>query len=111
MKTHAILLVPEIFLLIFWLHPPVITAQITPPLGRLRITSVPPGASITVNDKPRPESTNVTLVVAPGREYKVSVTGGPGNLNCQSTCRVSPGQTVVIACTTNSPSPKCQPGQ
>ncbi len=100
MKTRTKSLTLDIFLLLSWrLPPPVVSSQIAPPLGRLHITSVPPGANITINGNLRPELTNVTLVVSPG-EYAVSVTGGPGNLNCpaKQKSQVLPGQTVEVAC-------------
>jgi hypothetical protein len=69
-----------------------------PPLGRLEITSTPPGASITINNQSRPERTNVSLVVSPGN-YTVSITGGPGNLNCQpQAVSVQGGKTVRVTC-------------
>lgn len=68
-----------------------------PPVGRLQITSTPQGAKIAINDQARPELTNVTLVVSPGN-YKVSIVGGPGNLNCVQSVQVQGGKTVVITC-------------
>jgi hypothetical protein len=98
-RTRTKFLALEILLLSLWLLAPVFSSQITPALGRLHITSVPQGANITINGNRRPELTNVTLVVSPG-EYAVSVTGGPGNLNCpaKQKSQVSPGQTVEVTC-------------
>jgi len=91
----------EIFLFAFWLFPLAVSSQMTPPaLGRLHITSTPQGANITINDNPRPELTNVTLVVAPG-QYRVAVSGGPGGLNCPGReFTVSAGRTVEVTCPT-----------
>jgi hypothetical protein len=69
-----------------------------PPVGKLEITSTPPGATVTIRDQPKTYQTNVTLVVSPGN-YKVSITGGPGNLNCQPPeVYVQGGKTVTITC-------------
>ena len=84
-------------ILLAWLLSPVMSAQITPALGRLRITSMPRGANITINGRMRPELTDVTLVVAPG-QYAVSISGGPGKLNCSKRVQVSRGQTVEVTC-------------
>jgi hypothetical protein len=68
------------------------------PVGKLEIQSTPTGATITINNQLRPERTNVILVVSPGR-YKVSITGGPGNLNCQlPEVYVQGGKTVTVTC-------------
>src|ERR1700690_3456625 len=93
----------EIFLFSFWLLPPAGSSQITSPvLGRLHITSKPPEANITINGNPRPEKTDVTLVVSPGN-YKVAITGGPGGLNSPGEIpfNVSSGQTVEVRCPIN----------
>ncbi len=97
MRRIMISLMPEMFLLSTLLLPSVYSAQVTPALGRLHITSMPAGANIVINDNRRPELTNVTLVVSPGK-YAVLVTGGPGKLNCSKTVQVSRGQTVDVAC-------------
>jgi hypothetical protein len=92
-----IVLILEIVLLSTWMLTDASPSQVTPALGRLHITSMPTGASITINGKLRPELTNVTLVVNPGK-YTVSVTDG-SKLNCRSkTVQVSKGQTVEVTC-------------
>ena len=93
-------MVPKCLLLCCLLVAVVASTQMPapPPVGRLYITSTPPGASITINGKPRPEQTNVTLVVSPGN-YKVLISGGPGNLDCPAQdVSVRTGQTVTVAC-------------
>lgn len=67
--------------------------------GRLVIQSVPAGANISINDKQEQQVTNFTYVVGKGT-YKVSVTGGPGNLSCADrSVPVTSGNTVTITCT------------
>lgn len=67
--------------------------------GRLVIKSDPPGARILINDRQMQQGTDFTYVVGPGA-YKVSVTGGPGNLNCaQKSVQITSGSTVTVTCT------------
>jgi hypothetical protein len=108
-KTYPMALALRIALLLSWPLQSPISSQIAPPLGRLHITSTPEKWNITINDKLRPEHTNVTLVVSPA-VYKVLVNGGPGNLSCPVlSCQVSAGATVEIACPLppTGPGPNC----
>jgi hypothetical protein len=67
--------------------------------GRLVIQSLPVGAHIFINDKPERQVTNFTYVVGQG-SYKISVTGGPGNLKCADRqVSVTSGNTVTVTCT------------
>ncbi|MGA9063676.1 MAG: hypothetical protein WB341_18695 [Terracidiphilus sp.] len=70
--------------------------------GRLVIKSIPVGARILINDKQQQQVTDFTYVVGRG-EYKVSVTGGPGNLQkCgDRQVQVASGNTVTVTCTAN----------
>jgi hypothetical protein len=62
------------------------------PLGKLQLTSTPPGASIVINDMTRSEKTPVTLAVYPG-DYKVIIG------TCQEqTVHVSAGETKTVDC-------------
>lgn len=93
-------LLPKCVLICFLLLAFVAFSQMPapPPVGRLYITSTPPGASITINGRPRPERTNITFVVSPGH-YKIAISDGPGNLDCPAQeVAVQPGQTVTVAC-------------
>lgn len=74
------------------LMPQFLASQIPQALGRLQITSTPPGASITINGSPRKEKTPVTLAVAQG-DYRVSV----GTCAAQ-TVHVSAGETRNVDC-------------
>jgi len=75
------------------------SSQMPAPLGKLHITSIPAGAIITINGMKRNELTDVTLAVYPAR-YTVSVTGGPGNLNClDKAVDVRSGQQAEVKCT------------
>jgi PEGA domain len=66
--------------------------------GKLAITSVPKGASIFVNGSKMSQPTDATFVVSPGN-YRVSVTGGAGNLNCPTKpVTVSGGSQVDLHC-------------
>jgi hypothetical protein len=65
--------------------------------GKLTISSVPKGASILVNGSKKGQ-TDATFVVSPGN-YRVSVTGGTGNLNCPTkSVTVSVGSMVDLNC-------------
>jgi PEGA domain len=69
------------------------------PVGRLVISSEPPGATVTINGKPQRQPTNATFVVSSG-DYKVSVAGPDGKTMCAvTTVTVSQGQTVTRNCT------------
>jgi PEGA domain len=69
--------------------------------GKLAITSVPKGASIFVNGSKMGQPTDATFVVSPGN-YRVSVTGGAGNLNCQTkSVTISAGSQVDLNCSTS----------
>ena len=68
--------------------------------GKLAISSVPKGASIFVNGS-KMGQTDATFVVSPGN-YRVSVTGGTGSLNCPTkSVTVSVGSQVSLNCSTS----------
>jgi hypothetical protein len=72
--------------------------QTAPRPGLLKVTSVPPGASVTINGKPMEGKTNATFVVTPG-QYTVTAISGYKNLNCQPTpAQVNSGQTTQVVC-------------
>ncbi len=74
-------------------------AQATAPAGKLHITSVPPGATIEIDGKRQVQPTDVTLVVAANRRYRVTIKGGPGRVECTVTSEeVQPRQTVEVSC-------------
>lgn len=80
------------------LFPPVSSLQAPAQAGRLRISSTPPGANITIDGQSMSQRTDSTFVVSPGK-HKVSLTGGPGNLSCQDKdVDVPSGQQVEIHC-------------
>jgi hypothetical protein len=98
MGTRLKSLALKVVLLVICCFASAIFSQITEPKGFLHITSTPPRANIFINGNQRPELTDVTLVVYPG-QYKVSIRGGPGNLNCpEKVFQVSAGQTVEVSC-------------
>jgi PEGA domain len=67
--------------------------------GKLAISSVPKGASIFVNGAKMGPPTDATFVVSAGN-YRVSVSGGAGNLNCPTkSVAVSAGEQVDLNCT------------
>jgi len=74
------------------LMPQFLASQIPQALGRLHITSTPPGASITINGSLRKEKTPVTLAVVKG-DYRVSV-----GTCAEQTVRVSAGETTNVDC-------------
>lgn len=99
MRTHSVSVLLRSLFFFALLLPSAISSQMPPSLGRLHITSVPTGAHITINQTPRNEVTNVTLVVSPG-VYTVSITGK--NLSCSQQCQVSSGQTYEVSCVSKS---------
>lgn len=75
-----------------------LSAQSPKQPGKLTISSVPKGASISLNGSKMGQPTDATFVVSPGN-YRVSVTGGAGNLNCPTkSVTVSAGSTVDLNC-------------
>jgi hypothetical protein len=67
--------------------------------AKLAISSTPKGAAIFLNGKRMGQPTDATFAVSPGA-YKVSVSGGSGNLNCPvKTVTVSAGSTAELSCT------------
>jgi PEGA domain-containing protein len=67
------------------------------PVGKLAIQSIPTGANIAINGRAQTQQTNTTYVVSPAN-YAVTVTGGPGNLNCSGSYAVAKGSTVTLIC-------------
>jgi hypothetical protein len=75
-----------------------LTAQTPGKPGKLTIESAPKGAAIFVNGSRMGQATDATFVVSAGA-YKVSVTGGAGNLNCAAkSVSVSSGATTELYC-------------
>jgi PEGA domain len=68
------------------------SAQMPARPGKLEISSTTKGLKISINGKPRPEVTPVTLVVSPGA-YTVKV----GDCNDQPV-QVSSGETTPVNC-------------
>ena len=69
-----------------------------PPVGRLVISSDPPGAVVTINGTAMEQHTNATFTVSAG-VYRVSVTSADGSLRCpEQNMPVSAGQTVAYTC-------------
>jgi len=69
--------------------------------GKLVVKSTPPGAVITINGRRMPQPTDATFVV-PAGNYKVSVSGGAGRLNCSTqSFRVNSVGTTEVQCTAN----------
>lgn len=105
---------PKIILLWLLVAAGTMSSQMPPSPARLHITTNPPNPpklNITIDGRTGWQ-TPVTLVVSPGKDYKVSITGGP--VDCQMKCTPSSGQTVEAACpqpATNSSSRTCQPVQ
>ena len=78
-----------------FLLPSPLASQMPAPLGRLHITSTPPGASITINGVLRTNNTTpVTLAVVPGT-YAVII----GSCKEQTiTVTVASGETKEVTC-------------
>jgi len=67
--------------------------------GKLEIKSVPDGANISVNGRRLEQKTDATFVVSPGN-YRITVTGGPGSLNCgERSVSVYSGNVTTVTCT------------
>ena len=70
-----------------------------PPVGRLVISSDPPGAAVTINGSAMDQHTNATFTVSAGT-YQVSVATADGSLRCpEKSIAVSAGQTIAYTCT------------
>jgi len=101
MNLHANLPAINAALLLSLLCMPADSLQSPMQPGKLVIESAPKGASITVNGRAINQPTDATFVVPPG-SYAVSVTGGPGNVNCKSKdVPINSGQTVTVRCVGN----------
>jgi len=92
MNTRTMLPAVEIVLLWTLLTTPGASPQMPARPGKLHIASTPPGQKIIINGATRSETTDVTLVVSPGK-YTVQV----------GTCQpqdvpVSSGETKEIHC-------------
>lgn len=67
--------------------------------GKLTISSTPKGAAIFVNGQQMGQTTDATFVISPGT-FKVSVSGGGGNLNCPvKSVQVTAGGLTELSCT------------
>lgn len=104
MSTSVFLLAIELSLCWTFVRPAALLLQ-SPGFsgGKLRIESDPQGASISINGKRFQQLTNSTFVVSQG-DYKVEVSGSPGNLqNCSGdharNVHVEAGKTVTLTCT------------
>jgi PEGA domain len=97
MRLHPVSQRPERRFCWLLLLAAALSAQSPKQPGKLAITSVPKGASILVNGS-KMGQTDATFVVSSGN-YRVSVTGGAGNLNCATkSVTVSAGSTVDLNC-------------
>ena len=77
----------------------VLIAQTPRQPGKLTVSSTPKGAAIFVNGKQMAQSTDASFVISPGT-YKVSVSGGAGNLNCPvKSVQVIAGGSTALSCT------------
>jgi hypothetical protein len=73
--------------------------QSAPQPGLLKVTSVPPGASVKINDKPMNGKTNTTFVVTPGNYTVTAESASNEALKCQPTpATVNSGQTTTVVC-------------
>jgi hypothetical protein len=98
MSAHRIS--PAIKIVLCWivLYSPILSSQTPGQPGRLVITSTPTGAKITVNNQATNQLTDATFVVPPGK-YTVSVTDGPGKLNCpDKDVQIFSGQPAEVHC-------------
>lgn len=67
--------------------------------GKLSVSSTPKGAAIFVNGQRMGQTTDATFVISPGT-FKVSVSGGGGNLNCPvKSVQVTAGGLTELSCT------------
>jgi hypothetical protein len=97
-STHRIPLTIDLLVCWILLLPSAFPSQEPSQPGRLFVSSRPMGASITIDGKHMNQPTDATFVASSGT-HKVSVTGGPGRLNCQDTeIQVSSGQQTTVYC-------------
>jgi hypothetical protein len=92
MGANAIASASRILLCCAFLFPQLLASQSPAPLGKLFITSKPPGASISINGTPRNEKTPVTLAVVPGA-YKVVI-----GTCAEQPVTVASGETKQVTC-------------
>jgi hypothetical protein len=93
MRSPTLSAAPEILLFWAFLAAPAASPQMPARPGYLHLTSKPTGEKIMINHQPRPELTEVTLVVSPGT-YAVQI----GDCAEQSSVEVSSGLTREVHC-------------
>jgi len=82
-----------------FLFPWLLRPQAAP--GRLQVTSEPPGATVTLDNKQMPRRTDSTFVVFPGN-HMVAVTGKDKTgqtMRCTASLNISSGVTKSVHCT------------
>ena len=80
------------------LFPGALSSQTPAQPGRLRVTSTPDGATVTINGASMTRKTPADFIVAPGA-YTVETMGQAGKSTCaKMTFTVLPGATLVVEC-------------
>jgi hypothetical protein len=91
MRTQRLIELALFYLLVF---PALLHPQMAP--GRLQVSSEPPGAIVTIDNRQMPRPTDATYVVFPGN-HTVSVTGKA--IKCTASLTISSGVTKSVNCT------------
>ena len=97
MSVHRMLPIIEIALSSALTLAPALSSQSPVQPGRLVIKSNPKGANIKIDGQSVNQLTDATFVVPPGK-HKVEVSGGPGNVKCETEVQVSSGQPSPVNC-------------
>jgi hypothetical protein len=96
MRTQRLI---ELALFCPLVFPALLHPQMAP--GRLQVSSEPPGAIVTIDNRQMPRPTDATYVVFPGN-HTVSVTGKDQTgkaIKCTASLNISSGVTKSVNCT------------
>ncbi len=101
MKTQRLFPALELALCCLFLFPGLLRSQMPQRPGRLNVTSAPPGATVTIDNRQMSRPTPFTFVLSPGR-HSVSVRGkdeAGKEVYCAASLDVSSGTTKRVHCT------------
>lgn len=82
-----------------FLLPALLSSQRPQSPGRLRITSTPPGAKITIDDQQMNQSTDFTFAVSPGDHYVAVIGADLSKCKKPIKATVSSGSITSVNCT------------
>ena len=98
MSANRMFLAIDLLVCCLLLFPSAFSFQTPSKPGKLLVRSSPAGADITIDRKHMNQPTDATFVASPGT-HKVSVTGGPGKLNCrEKEIQVKADDTTEVKC-------------